>query len=307
MDTHRMVKWVEAHPTESILIGAGIIILILWLLGYFSGSSASSGSSNLASAYYAAEAQQAVVGGQIQMANINATASTAQTAMNDSAAQAIALAGYGAQVTINGQNASAAQVINSDQVNGAVAINAAQVSGAVTMNANDAQAATAINAAQVSGAVSIAGYQAQTQQTLGLYSYELGSTQANDQLLASQSNDAANLAMTQSNNRSAVQMNRQNVNSANYQALLGIVPSEMALTGGYLANFPLVGASGGQSQDLILGQTASVNPNINDYVSAGYTPAQALQIASAQGIFGSATPMYGLGLGPAQYGSGGGR
>ena len=106
--------WVEDHPTESIVIGAGGVLVVLWLLGAFSSSSGSSnaGASNLASAYYAAEAQQAVVGGQIQMATVQAAAATAQNAAQVNGAVAINKAQAKAAITINGQNASAATTIN---------------------------------------------------------------------------------------------------------------------------------------------------------------------------------------------------
>ena len=34
-DMHAIVAWVEKHPTESIVIGAGGTIALLWLLGFF--------------------------------------------------------------------------------------------------------------------------------------------------------------------------------------------------------------------------------------------------------------------------------
>jgi len=94
-----ILKWVEAHPAESAIIGVGGVVVVMWMLGFFSSapaSSADSGSANMAAAYYAAEAQQAVVGGQIQVATIAAAASTAQAVAGDTAA-----------VQINGQNTNA--------------------------------------------------------------------------------------------------------------------------------------------------------------------------------------------------------
>lgn len=116
MKLAQVTGWVEQHPTESIVIGAGGVIAILWLLGYF-GSSAgasSSGASNLASAYYAAEAQQAVVGGEIQMTTLQTAAATAQNAAQVNGAVAIAKAQAKAATTINGQNASSATTIATD-------------------------------------------------------------------------------------------------------------------------------------------------------------------------------------------------
>lgn len=120
-----LTSWVEDHPTESIVIGAGGLIAILWLLGYFGGSSnANAGASNLASAYYAAEAQQAVVGGQIQQATISAAAQTAIAQSQANAAVAIQKSQSGAAVKINGQNASAATTINAqDDATAAAASN----------------------------------------------------------------------------------------------------------------------------------------------------------------------------------------
>jgi hypothetical protein len=125
MDMKGITSWVEDHPTESIVIGLGGTLAILWLLGFFSSStqSADSGSSNLAAAYYAAEAQQAVVGGQIQMANIAATASTAQSLIGANAAVAINAANSTAATTINGQNATAATTINQSNNDAAATLN----------------------------------------------------------------------------------------------------------------------------------------------------------------------------------------
>lgn len=109
---NKVLAWVEDHPTESIVIGVGGAVVLMWLLGFFSSSSTSSsnssGAGNMAAAYYAAEAQQAVVGGQIQVANINATAQTAQTKLATDAATAIASTNAAAATTINGQNSTTA-------------------------------------------------------------------------------------------------------------------------------------------------------------------------------------------------------
>lgn len=110
-----ILKWVEAHPAESAIIGIGGAVVVMWMLGFFSSSSSSSansGASNMAAAYYAAEAQQAVVGGQIQVANIAANASTAQALAGDSAAVSINKAQTKAAVAINGQNSNASVTMN---------------------------------------------------------------------------------------------------------------------------------------------------------------------------------------------------
>jgi hypothetical protein len=142
MKLAEVTGWVEDHPTESIVIGAGGLIALLWLLGFFSSSSSSSssGASNLASAYYAAEAQQAVVGGQIQMATIQTAGATAQNAANANAAVAINAAQTGAATTINGQNASTTALLGNDQLLATYSSNAA----AVSTNQSNNDAALAI-------------------------------------------------------------------------------------------------------------------------------------------------------------------
>src|SRR5215831_13248319 len=109
MNTGEAITWIEAHPAESIVIGAGGVLALMWLFGAFSGpkaSDTSGGSANLAAAYYAAEAQQAVVGGQIQMANIAAAADVAKTGLTTRTATAINESNNNAAVLINGQNTS---------------------------------------------------------------------------------------------------------------------------------------------------------------------------------------------------------
>lgn len=99
MKLEHVTAWVEAHPGESIAIGAVGVIGLLWLLGAFSkpaAQPASDGGASLAAAYYAAEAQQAVVGGQIQQTTIATAAQTAQTKIAADAA-----------VAVNAQNANA--------------------------------------------------------------------------------------------------------------------------------------------------------------------------------------------------------
>lgn len=140
----KIVSWVEAHPGESILIGGAGVLGIMWLLGFFSssGSGGSSQGNNLASAYYGAEAQQAVVGGQIQVANIQATRDTAIAALETNGATAIAKTQAHAAITINGQNADASTTIGQQQLNATVSNNATAL--AIT-NSNNATA-QAINA-----------------------------------------------------------------------------------------------------------------------------------------------------------------
>jgi hypothetical protein len=252
----RYIHWVEEHPGESFLIGGGIVLVLLWLLGYFSSSSSGSGSSNLASAYYAAEAQQAVVGGQIQMAHIAATASTAQTNLNDQAAIAINAANTGAAMTINQQNASAATTINAANVGGA----------------------TAINAAQVAGAAQIAQIQGTTYQVLG-----------SDQLLASENNAAYALAAVQSNNAALTTMNAANNATSQYNALIGssIIPTELHLTGG--GGYLQLATPASGAFDI---GTGGAGVDLNALKAEGYSSSQADQIAAVGGMFGSGTQSY---------------
>ena len=122
----KIFTWIEAHPAEAGIIGVGGVIVVMWMLGFFSSSSSSadSGASNMAAAYYAAEAQQAVVGGQIQVANIQANASTAQALAGDTAAVSINKAQTKAATTINGQNSNASVTMNASNNATAAQINA---------------------------------------------------------------------------------------------------------------------------------------------------------------------------------------
>jgi hypothetical protein len=145
MEGGKIFSWVEAHPAESAIIGVGGVLVIMWMLGFFSSSSsaASSGASNMAAAYYAAEAQQAVVGGQIQVANIQATAGTAQALAGDTAATDISAINANAATTINGQNANVTTTLGDQQLNATYSNNATLLA---TTQANDA-AATQISSA----------------------------------------------------------------------------------------------------------------------------------------------------------------
>src|SRR5215813_9752041 len=114
---NKVIAWVEEHPWESVAIGAGGLILMIWLLGGFSKkSSGDGGAANMAAAYYAAEAQQAVVGGQIQVANIQATRDTAITGLETHAAVALGKIQANAATTINQQNADVSTNLGYDQL-----------------------------------------------------------------------------------------------------------------------------------------------------------------------------------------------
>jgi len=236
MNTKEVMHWVEAHPGESILIGGGVVIALLWLFGAFSKSAPAADTSgqSLAAAYYAAEAQQAVVGGQIQMANISATASTAQALIGANAAQAINATNATAATTLNQQNASAATTINSQNVG----------------------AATTINAQNVAGAENIAGQQ-----------FGFLTLANNNQLLATEHNNNTALAALQSNNATAQAINLTNAQaSITNTALHTIVPQELSYV--HQGNFglPLVG-----SFTVNTGGT----PDVNQMLSLGLTPEEA--------------------------------
>lgn len=115
----KVTSWAEDHPYASIAIGLAFVLFILWLFGAFRGSSDSGGEAsagNMAAAYYAAEAQQAVVGGQIQIATIQANRDTAINA--DQTAAAVKLGKQ--QVKLGGIQAKAATDINQQNANVAI-------------------------------------------------------------------------------------------------------------------------------------------------------------------------------------------
>lgn len=178
----KFVSWVEAHPGESVVFGGLGVLVLLWLLGYFSSDTSNAGASNLASAYYAAEANQAVVGGQIQMANINATASTAQAGIQANAATAIATTEAGAATTINGQNVNGALGFSNNELSATYSNNqtaqnviASNNATALTLDAQNNQASEingAINnviPAEIAATGSIGGFALPNFGTFGTY------------------------------------------------------------------------------------------------------------------------------------------
>lgn len=117
-----IMTWAEEHPAASIAIGLVFVLFVLWLFGAFKGSAKQSdgGASNMAAAYYAAEAQQAVVGGQIQVATIQANRDTAINAAQTDAAVKLGKIQAKAATTINTTNAGVAV----QNINAQVAMNA---------------------------------------------------------------------------------------------------------------------------------------------------------------------------------------
>ena len=135
MSVSELFGWVEDHPILAAVLGITGLLIILWLLGVFSSSRASTNDGgNMASAYYAAEAAQAAAGAQIQKTQIEATAATSiaarQAMMNEALGQIQATAA----TTINGQNTGAAMTINAQDNYTARALSSDQLQ--VTANTN---------------------------------------------------------------------------------------------------------------------------------------------------------------------------
>jgi hypothetical protein len=132
------IDWAQEHPVASIAIGAGGLIFILWLLGAFSrkdsGNGADAATQSMTAAYYAAEAQQAVVGGQIQIANVQATPDTAIAGLTTDAAVKINKAQTKAAVTIGQQNADTTTKLGEQALNATYSNNASNVAIAKSNN-----------------------------------------------------------------------------------------------------------------------------------------------------------------------------
>jgi hypothetical protein len=115
-----VLHWAEEHPWLAGGISLGIVLLVLWLLGFFSSSSTSqtsdTGQSNLAAAYYAAEAAQTTAATQLQMATVQYGAQTAIDAQDDNAAVAIAGTQANMYSTLGQQNASTETALGNDQL-----------------------------------------------------------------------------------------------------------------------------------------------------------------------------------------------
>jgi hypothetical protein len=141
MSFEDLLAWIEAHPWQAALIGGVGVLVILWLFGFFGSSSQqSSGDGGLMSAYYAAEAQQASVGAQLQAHQDDLAAATNQAQIQANAAEAIATTAANMQTTINSQNVTGAEALGADQLFATYSNNAT----VVTTNAANNAAATAI-------------------------------------------------------------------------------------------------------------------------------------------------------------------
>lgn len=115
-----VLEWVEKNPWLAAIIGIGGVLIIMWLLGFFSSSSSSTSSSNqgtnLAAAYYNAEAAQTTAGTQLQMATEYYTNQTAQAQIQANGAEAIASTQAGMYTTLGQQNASTTTALGNDQL-----------------------------------------------------------------------------------------------------------------------------------------------------------------------------------------------
>lgn len=174
MNFSELMAWIEKNPGMALVIGGGGLLAVMYLMGAFSPTPAAtdqSGASNLAAAYYNAEAQQATIGGQIQMTTLNDAAATAINNSNNNAAVAINTAQVGAAQTINQQNVNGAinvagQALQATYSNNAAAVQVAQSNnnlaatiGGLQLQAVQVNDAAAQNMYQTAGMV--AEYQAQ--------------------------------------------------------------------------------------------------------------------------------------------------
>jgi hypothetical protein len=88
-----VLKLAEEHPVGAGLTVFGGGLFLLWILGYFSKAPQPTGDGGMAAAYYAAQQTQTLAGTQLQMAQSNNVAQTAQAQIAADAA-----------VKINSQN-----------------------------------------------------------------------------------------------------------------------------------------------------------------------------------------------------------
>jgi hypothetical protein len=203
MSLHEIGVKMGQHP---YLTGGAIVVGglgILWIFGFFDKSAAASadtGQTNMAAAYYAAEAAQAAAGAQIQGISLQTTAATAQTKIAADAAVAINDANTGSATLINAQNTGSANTIAGLTTGAATNINAQNVTGATTI-------------AGFGRDVSLAGISGQIQQT------QINTDAATSQIV--------------SNNQTAQNVATIGANAgALMTALRTVIPQEIATTGG---------------------------------------------------------------------------
>jgi hypothetical protein len=146
----RVMTWVKAHPWEAGLISLGLLLVLLWLFGFFgsgSSSASSSGGQNLAAAYYAAEAAQTTAATQLQMATVAYGNQTAQTQIQATAAQGIASTQAGMYTTLGQQGSDTQIALSHDNL-------------LSTTNSNDDALAATNTATMYSAQTAQAGFQA---------------------------------------------------------------------------------------------------------------------------------------------------
>lgn len=256
------VKWAEAHPVETALIIFGGGLAILYVFGAFgSGSTAATGSGNLAAAYYAAEAAQTTAGTDLQLATVQANAATDQAQIQANGAVAIANAQTTAATNVAGSMYGAQQLealygSQSAQAASAYGFDTAQVQaeygymGGVDLNASNVSMNASNN--QTSYNTAIAGYASND---------TIAATQGADSLAAANGAAYAQYLETQSTNNANLWSTAMNT----------IVPQELGYTGGW-GNFTIPG-----------GGTASVNTgsvfDINQAIAEGWPSNLALQYA----------------------------
>ena len=243
-----VLKWIEDHPILAAVLGIGGLLLILWLLGFF--SKPSTGSANLAGAYYAAEAAQTTAATQLQMATVQATNDTAKAGLQAQAAQAIA----------------------ATNANAAMNIAATQGTTATTLGYYQADTAKTLGYYAADTAKTQAYYTADVQKTLGNYQYLSDAALYNYELNATYSNNATALATAQNNNATAAQIAQINANASTLNtAMTTIIPQEVAARGSAQVGTPF-----GQFSVIPSGA-----PSINQLTSEGYSPAAAAYLAGA--------------------------
>lgn len=218
MEFKQVTQWAEEHP----LATAGIVFVgglgLLWVFGFFNRSgSADNGSANMAAAYYAAEAQQAVVGGQIQQTTLTTAAATKQAEIQANAATSIA----SIQATTD-------QSIATSQYSTAQALGLAGFQADVTKAGYSAQTAQTLAAYSADTSKTLAAYSADVAKTGAYYNYALGVTQSNDARATAESSNYYNNRTAEAGFR-ASELNT---------ALNTIVPQELAYSGGF-GNFVL--------------------------------------------------------------------
>jgi len=105
----KVTAFIHSHPLQAVLLGGVAVLAVLYIMRSGSSSnSAAASQSSLNSSYYQAEAIQAQSGAAIQVANINASATTAQTKIAADTSIANNSTWATADTTMNANNLTAA-------------------------------------------------------------------------------------------------------------------------------------------------------------------------------------------------------